>query len=80
MNTPDNKVGLGSSSVASEKKSDNSTMKFIAEWAAVLICVSSMLFTQVGIGAYLVITKDFIAETFNIAQDAGEQSWWVISN
>ncbi|TIC08019.1 putative MFS multidrug transporter [Wallemia mellicola] len=80
MNTPDNKVGLGSSSVASEKKSDNSTMKFIAEWAAVLICVSSMLFTQVGIGAYLVITKDFIAETFNIAQDAGEQSWIIAAH
>ncbi|TIA90320.1 hypothetical protein E3P99_01657 [Wallemia hederae] len=73
-------AGAGASVLSGNKRSSNDTVNFIFEWASVLICVSSMLFTQVGIGAYLVITKDFIAETFNIVGDAGEQSWIIAAH
>ncbi|TIA72276.1 hypothetical protein E3P91_02138 [Wallemia ichthyophaga] len=70
----------GASEPITPKRSSSNAVNFIFEWAAVLICVSSMLFTQVGIGAYLVITKEFIAATFNIEGNAGQQSWIIAAH
>ncbi|TIA68273.1 hypothetical protein E3P91_04135 [Wallemia ichthyophaga] len=76
MQEPIEKSNSAASSKPSAKRS-SSTLNFVKDWAAIVICVSCMLFTQVGLGAYLVITKEFIAETFGVQGSPGQQSWIV---